>query len=552
MTGVLRTLYVGGNVYSPGAPFATSMLVEGDRIAWLGEDAAAEVHREAVDAVVHLEGRLVTPGFVDAHIHATSAGLTMEGLDLTRVQSKHELLALLAQACSVAGADDVVLGHGWDETTWAGDPASRAIPSVDELDAVAAGRLVYLSRIDVHSALASSALRARAPQCAGHDGFDAHGPLSRQAHLAVREAALSAISQEQRTRAHRLVRSVAARRGIVCLQENAGPSISSPDDLAALLSLAQAEPGPLVHGYWAELAANGGIEHARALGALGVAGDLFVDGAVGSRTACLCQPYSDAESTSGAAYLTVDEVADHVMAATRAGMQAGFHVIGDCACRTVTAGFRAAADALGVPAVRAAAHRIEHAEMLSDEDIAVLGELGVIASMQPMFDSLWGGVDGMYDLRLGAERRAGMNRFADLLGAGVALAFSSDAPVTAMEPWLAVRAAALHRTPEQRISVRAAFSAHTRGGWRAMRDNEAGVLAPGAPAHLAIWDAPELAVQVPDSRVSAWSTDPRSATPALPVLAEGTPLPTCAATFVAGECVYSSGGMDGLHGTGLA
>ena len=331
------------------------------------------------------------------------------------------------------------------------------------------------------------------------------------------------------------------------MHENAGPAISSEQDLIELLRTASEFAGPHVVGYWAQLAADGGIDTARQLGALGVAGDLFVDGAIGSRTACLCADYTDRPGETGAAYLSAEEIGQHVIEATRAGMQAGFHVIGDEACARVALGFELAASSLGVQAVRSGAHRIEHAEMLSDRDIQVLRDLGVTASMQPQFDMLWGGKGRMYEQRLGADRAATMNRFADLVAGGVALAFSSDSPVTPIDPWSTVRAAAWHHEPSQRISVRAAFNASTRGGWRAMRRMDAGVLSPGAPAHVALWDVDELDVQVPDTRVSAWSTDPRSATPALPVLTPDSALPRCAATIADGRVIYSSEDLPELR-----
>jgi predicted amidohydrolase YtcJ len=94
--------------------------------------------------------------------------------------------------------------------------------------------------------------------------------------------------------------------------------------------------------------------------------------------------------------------------------------------------------------------------------------------MQPMFDGLWGGPGGMYEQRLGAERAAGMNRFADLVSAGVLVAFGSDAPVTDLGPWAAVRAAVHPTNPGQALSTRAAFGAHTRSGWRAVGRPDAG------------------------------------------------------------------------------
>ncbi len=142
----------------------------------------------------------------------------------------------------------------------------------------------------------------------------------------------------------------------------------------------------------------------------------------------------------------------------------------------------------------------------------------------------------MYVARLGAERAATMNPFAALAAAGVPLALGSDAPVTPLDPWGTVRAAVRHRTPGSGLSARAAFSAHTRGGWRAARVEDAGELAPGAPATFAVWRLPgELVVQTPDSRVSAWSTDPRSGVAGLPDL--DAPDPVCTLTVVGGRQV---------------
>ena len=535
-----RILLHGGTIYSPVSPFATAMLVDGDHIAWLGEDSAARAHHDSADEVVDLRGALVTPGFVDAHVHATSVGLTLSGLDLRACTSLADALAMLeARARELRGG--VLIGHGWDETRW---PEGRP-PSREEIDRSTWGSVVYLSRVDVHSAVVSSALLAMAPRARGLAGFDADGPLSREAHHAVREAALGSVGMGQRRAAQRLARETAASLGIVALHEMAGPTISSEADLSELLALASSEPGPLVTGYWGELARSGGIERARTLGAHGAAGDLFADGAIGSRTACLGSPYDDAPGVTGAAYLDAADVADHVAAATRAGLQAGFHVIGDAACAAVVAGLQEASRRVGLPSMRALSHRLEHVEMLSPDQVPVLAELGVTASMQPVFDALWGGSGGMYERRLGAGRASAMNPLADLVSAGVLVAFGSDAPVTELGPWAAVAAAMNHSNPAQSMSARAAFSSHTRAGWRAIGDHVAGVLAPGAPAHLSMWAVEDVVVQVPDERLSAWSTDPRSGTPGLPSLGGGAPAPRCLRTAVAGRTVFDSGELEG-------
>ncbi|MFF3408001.1 amidohydrolase [Streptomyces sp. NPDC002742] len=519
----------GGEVHSPADPFATAMVVERGQVAWVGSEGAADAFADGVDEVVDLEGALVTPAFTDAHVHTTATGLALTGLDLSDAPSLDAALALVRDFAAARPADRVLLGHGWDAARWPGGrPPARA-----ELDQATGGRPLYLSRIDVHSAVATTALLDMVPGVTARAGYAPDGPLTRDAHHAVRAAALGAIGGGQRTGAQRAALAHAASLGIGSVHECAGPDISSEDDFTGLLRLAAEEPGPRVVGYWADR----DVDKARALGALGAAGDLFVDGSLGSHTACLHEPYLDAGHV-GVVHLDADAVAAHVVACTEAGLQAGFHAIGDAAVASVVEGVRAAAEKVGLARVRAARHRVEHAEMLTPETVAGFAELGLTASVQPVFDALWGGEDGMYAQRLGVERARTLNPFAALLRAGVPLAFGSDSPVTPLDPWGTVRAAAFHRTPEHRVSARAAFTAHTRGGWRAVGRDDAGVLVPGSPADYAVWRTGHLVVQAPDDRVARWSTDPRSGTPGLPDLTPGNDLPVCLRTVVGGRTVF--------------
>jgi predicted amidohydrolase YtcJ len=519
----------GGEVHSPADPFATAMVVERGHVAWVGSEGAADAFAGGADEVIDLEGALVTPAFTDAHVHTTATGLALTGLDLSRAASLVEAAALVRQYAADRPDDRILIGHGWDASRW---PEGR-VPRRDELDEVTGGRPLYLTRIDVHSAVVTTALLDLVPGIRSLSGFRDGEPLTGDAHHAVRAAAYAAVNPQQRIEAQRAALTHAASLGIGTVHECGGPQISSEDDFTGLLKLAKDEPGPRVVGYWADRE----VERARALGALGAAGDLFVDGALGSHTACLHEPYADAAHT-GAAHLDAAAVAAHVIACTEAGLQAGFHAIGDAAVTFVVDGMKAAADKLGLARVRAARHRIEHAEMLTPETIAAFAEYGLTASVQPAFDAAWGGEDGMYAQRLGAERARTLNPYAALLRAGVPLAFGSDSPVTPIDPWGAVRAAAFHRTPEHRISARAAFTAHTRGGWRAIGRDDAGVLVPGAPADYAVWRTEELVVQAPDDRVARWSTDPRSGTPGLPDLTPGAELPLCLRTVVFGQTVF--------------
>lgn len=455
-----------GEVHSPADPFATAMVVERGQVAWVGSEGAADAFADGVDETVDLDGALVTPAFTDAHVHTTATGLALTGLDLSDAPSLDAALTLVREFAAARPHDPVLLGHGWDASRWPGNrPPTRA-----ELDEATGGRPLYLSRIDVHSAVVTTALLDMT--AVGH----VDGPLTADAHHAVRATALAAVSPAQRKQAQRAALAHAASLGIGTVHECAGPEISSEDDFTGLLRLAEAEPGPRVVGYWAERA-DEGVAKARELGAVGAAGDLFVDGALGSHTACLHEPYTDADHT-GTAYLDTAAVAAHVIACTEAGLQAGFHAIGDAAVTAVVEGVRAAAEKLGLARVRAARHRVEHAEMLTPEAIAAFAELGLTASVQPAFDALWGGEDGMYARRLGRERASRLNPFAALLRAGCPARLRLRQPGDPLDPWGTVRAAAFHHTPEHRVSVRAAFTAHTRGGWRAVGRDDAGC--PGA------------------------------------------------------------------------
>jgi hypothetical protein len=401
---------------------------------------------------------------------------------------------------------------------------------------------VYLSRADVHAAAVSPALLARCPGIEATTGYSVTGHVTVDAHHATRAVALASVTPAQRADAQRAARARAAALGIAAVHECGGPQIGGEDDFTGLLRLAADESGPLVYGYWGEL---GAVGKALELGAVGAGGDLFADGALGSHTAFLRAPYADRD-TRGHGYLDGSQVAAHLVECARAGIQAGFHAIGDAALETILrSGFAEAAGVVGADSLRAGRHRIEHAEMVGTDLIAEMARYGVVASVQPRFDAAWGGTGGMYAERLGAQRAAGLNPFAAMAAAGVPLAFGSDAPVTPLGPWEAVRAAVYHHTPEHRVAARAAFTAHTRGGWRAVRRDDTGTLVPGAPAHLAVWEAGDLVVAAADERVARWSTDPRAGVQGLPDMHPDVPLPTCLRTVVAGTTVYAQAGSAG-------
>ena len=449
------------------------------RIAWLGPAADAP----AADQVLDGGGALLTPAFVDAHVHATATGLALTGLDL------HGTMSLRAAVDRVAGQaaaapTGTVLGTGWDETAW---PEGRGLTRHD-LDAVVGERPAYLARVDVHSATVSTALLDRVPGITELPGYDPDGRLRLDAHHAVRQAAYGSVPADQRRTAQRATLDAAVALGIGTVHEMGGPEVSSAEDLAGLLDLAAGAPGPRVVGYWGELSERGGLDVVRELGLAGAGGDLFCDGAFGSHTAALSTPYADRPDTSGDLRFDTGQLVEHLRACTLAGLQAGFHCIGDAAVDQVLTAVGAVVDELGRDAVRACRHRLEHLEMIGADAVDQLRSWGMVASVQPAFDAFWGGPAGMYAERLGVERAAGCNPLADLVDAGVTVAIGSDAPVTPLDPWGGVYAAVDHTTPGSGMRPFDAFDAATHGGWVAARaEHPEGPLSVGAPADLALW-----------------------------------------------------------------
>jgi predicted amidohydrolase YtcJ len=505
------TLYRGGHVYSAADPRATALLVVDGRIAWLGEDADAPT----ADVTVDLDGALVTPAFVDAHVHATDTGLKLTGLNLGETRSAQAVLDAVAAFAATQPADAVLLGHGWDESTW----DDRQPPDAAALDRAAGGRLAYLSQASVHSAVCSAAMLAAAgPAAVATPGFHESGWLREEAHHVVRAIAMGSLTSTQRHTAQTGTLRAAAAAGIAALHECGGPGTSSEDDFTGFLALGGAANGHAeVYGYWGELM---GAAKARELGAVGAGGDLYADGALGSQTAHLREAYLDVEGGHrGNGYVTAEQAAAHLVDCVHHGMQGGFHAIGDQAIATVLAGFRSAAATVGLDRLRAGRHRIEHVEIVDKAMIAGLVEFGIVASMQPAFDRLWGGERQMYAQRLGIARSLESNPMGAMHGVGVALAFGSDSPVTPLDPWGSVRAAMWHHNPAYRMSTRAAFAAHTRGGWRAVHRDDHGVLSPGASATFAVWA-------------------PTTLHKGLPILAPDDPLPTCQRTILRGTPIH--------------
>lgn len=475
-----------GVVHTPVGP-ASLVAVEDGSIVHVGTDDAAGRFGGA-DEVVDLDGALVAPAFVDAHIHTVQTGFLLTQLDLRRASSLREALDQVARAARQGDPDEVLVGTGWDDSSW---PERRA-PSAAEIEVAAPGRRVLLTRLDGHSAVLSPVLMEAIEGLEAHHGYGASGHMTLDAMQHTTENMGLLIGAGQRFAAARAAVLDLAAQGVAAFHENAAPHIGPAYEIALVREAAQ-ELGLLPTFYWGEY---GAVDRARQLGAAGLAGDLNADGSIGSRTAALHSSYDDRPGHTGHAYLTPEEIADHVVLCTQEKITGGFHCIGEAGLTSVTEGFRLAEKRIGADAIRAGRHRLEHIEMPDDAAVAMIAELGLSASMQPLFDELWGGPDKMYAERLGGRWR-GMNPIGRLHRAGVNVALGSDSPVTEPRPWRAVRAATRHHEEEQRVSREDAFTMHTVGGWRAQGDDSAGRIEVGAPAHLAVWRG-DLVGTLPD------------------------------------------------------
>lgn len=520
MTEPTTLIYVNGVVFPGGGSRAAepaAIVTQGDTIRHVGRlDRARAFDGHEID----LAGRLVTPSFVDAHLHTLQVGQVMAGLDLAGTPSLAALLSAVQQHAEYRSGQ-VIVGHGWDETRW---PEERP-PTRQELDRASGGAVVYLARVDVHSAVVSTALLERLPDVAAAVGFRPDGWLNREAHHQARDQLASLFTLADHEVNARLALNRAASLGIGTVHELGGAHLCSWEEMEVVRQVAS-EIGIDVVTYWGGFADDKTLSRARLAGVAGLAGDLCMDGAIGSRTAALHEPYSDlpedAPDRRGALYLDEDQATAHIVACTRAGLQAGFHCIGDRGVATAVAGFRRAAAEVGPEAVRAVRHRLDHLEMCAEEDFAVLADLGVYASMQPTFDAWWGDPKGLYAQRLG-DRSTAMNRLGSLHRAGVGLALGSDAPVTPLDGWGMVRDSVHHWQPTEQLTVHDAFAAATIGGHVAGLDDDSGVLAPGRPASFAVWDV-----------------DADELVDGLPVLHRGEPGPDCLRTVVRGRTVWDA------------
>ena len=497
-----RTLLVAAGVHTvdpQGVAGTRCVLVDGERIAWVGTDPA---DAPPCDRTVDLGAAWITPAFVDAHVHGTATGLAQTGLDLTGTTGGEELLDRLRRFAAAAG--DIVMGNGWDDFGW---PAPGR-PTAAAISQAAGGRMVHLSRVDAHSCLVSEAVLDRMA-LEGLDGVerDAQGHPTGWLREAASHAAMAVVREQLSAAQWRAARDAACdaalRLGIASLHEMGVPGLFGLDDA---LAWAQGTWPLDVVTWWAELDLDAAQRHGLRPG-----GDLFLDGSIGSYTAATSQPYG-ADAGRGDLFHSDDAVAAWFTDCTAAGVGGGVHAIGDRAIEQAIVALEHAAAAHGVAAVRRCRHRMEHVELPSYSQVERMAGLGIVASVQPAFDAAWGGDEGLYAERFGVQASRESNPLTWFAATGVRMAFGSDSTVTPLDPIGGLRAATAHRGGLS-VDGDLALEAHTAGGRYLAGQDDVGRCRAGQIADLAVWSGDPLAL---DAGVN----------------------PTCLATIVRGDSTW--------------
>jgi predicted amidohydrolase YtcJ len=483
-------------------PRAEAVAVIGDRIVAVGSRVEVDSWRGRQTKVIDAGGKLVLPGFNDAHVHFIQGGAQLDQVQLTDAASPQEFAKRIAAQAAKTPKGEWILGGRWDETKW----PKPELPTKELVDAVTGTTPIFVERYDGHEALANSAamklagVDAKTPDVPGgvivRDKTGNPTGIFKDAAQELIYKAVSPMSHEQRLRAARRAMEHAASLGVTSVQ-HMNPEFA---DVAAYSELA--EKGELatriyavpMETNWQDQAKIGirrswGSTYLR-LGA--VKG--YADGSLGSRTAYMFEPFADDPGNSG---LLSDEMhppsamRERLMGADAAGLQLRVHAIGDRAISMMLDIFGDIEKEHGYHDQRFA---IEHAQHMAQKDFERFAKLHVIASMQPYHaidDGRWA------EKRLGHDRARYSYAWRTFLDHGVTLAFGTDWPVAPLDPMLGLYAAVTRATldgknpggwiPEEKITLPEAVEAYTMGSALAeFQGREKGSITPGKLADLVI------------------------------------------------------------------
>jgi hypothetical protein len=515
-------LLTGGlvRVDARSAPRPAALLLVQGRIAFVGSEKEARRRAAPDTRVVRLGGAVVIPGLADAHGHLQGLGRARESIDL-RSLPVAMIAARVKERASSVPEGSWIEGRGWDQNLW----PEAAFPGREELDAAAPKHPVLLERVDGHAVWANAAaLRAAGidpekPAPPDPDG----GRILRDAAgrptgvfidnaAGVLERAIPAPDAATLARRFLAAAQECVRNGLTSVGDASG---YGPGEIAALSTLARAGELP-VRVYATVGATPEGLalldRGAITEGRLPVrAVKLFADGALGSRGAALLAPYADEPATSGLVATSEERIREVVARCFRAGWQPWIHAIGDRGNRMALDAFEGA---LAVERPKDARPRIEHAQVVSRQDVPRFARLGVIASVQPTHAT---SDMGWAVKRLGPERIEGAYAYATLLRSGARMAGGSDFPIESCDPRLGLYAATARQETSERLSVAEALALFTEGAaYAQFAEGRRGRIAEGFDADITVLDRDLLDGQ-------------RAAIPKLEVLM----------TVVGGEVVFS-------------
>jgi predicted amidohydrolase YtcJ len=483
----------------PRRPWADAVAAAGDRIVAVGSGAEVRKLTTPATRVIDARGMMLVPGFIDAHVHFLTGGFGLASVQLRDAKTPAEFVARIKAYAATLPPGAWITEGNWDHEQWGGD-----LPRRDWIDSVTPNNPVWINRLDGHMNLANSlALRAAGvtrgtPEVAGgtivrYPDGEPTGILKDNAAALVNRVVPDP-TPEQQDRALAAAMRFVAEQGVTTVH-----NMGSWEDLAVFERAHRAgRLGTRIYAAvplatWERLrdrvAASGRGDGWLKIG--GLKG--FVDGSLGSHTAAMLEPFSDAPTDTGLFVNTPDDLYRWVSGADRAGLHVMVHAIGDRANRVQLDIFERVTRENGA---RDRRFRIEHAQHLHPGDVPRFARLGVMPSMQPYHaidDGRWA------EKVIGPERAKGTYAFRSLLDAGASVAFGSDWFVAPPTPLEGIYAAVTRRTlddrnpggwvPEQKITVEEALRAYTRGAaYAEFAEHEKGVLARGMLADFVVID----------------------------------------------------------------
>ncbi len=454
--GSRTTLYLHGRIYTndPAHPWASAMAVRDGKIACVGDLSTVMLECSGGDnpETVQLNNRFVMPGFNDAHVHLGGAAIDKLSVQLNGVATIEELQKRVAAFVAQHKEGDWITGNGWDHTVW----PEKAFPTRQELDAVAPNNPVFLTHISGHVAVANTAalklaniVKNTADPAGAKIERDANGEatgmLLEDGAMRLVRSKIPELTPGQIRQGLELVLAEVAENGITSVQDNSdwenfGIYHQLKEEGKLTVRITEWLPFETPLGDLRNMRSEGGVSDAMLRTGM-LKG--FLDGALGSHTAALLAPYSDDPATSGILTANLDDYRKMAIERDKAGFQIGFHAIGDKANRAALDIFEAVAKSNGI---RDRRDRVEHAQVISPEDMPRFAALKVIASMQPSHettDMRWA------EQRLGPERSKGAYAWNSLQKSGARLAFGTDYDVEILSPFRGLYACTTRALPAE-------------------------------------------------------------------------------------------------------